>query len=636
MDNVRAPMRGSKRTLAVVAALIAGLLAAGPAAAATGDLGTEDFSYAPLTGSPTQTKPESKLWFADGDWWADLYAPSTAAHRIHRLDPATDSWVDTGTTLDTRRNANSDVLWHAASRKLYVASHVFTEHGVPASPGESARLYRYSYDPGTRQYTLDQGFPVVINAARTESLVIDMDSTGRLWATWQQDAQIYVNHSSGDDASWGTPYIVNVNFVNEANDDVAALVPFGGDKIGILFSSQFFPNGWYHLLVHRDGAGDAPADWHLEQVPGILNANDHINLKADRAGRLFAAVKRHSIDKTVPRVQLLRRDPDGRWTSGTFGTTGDGHTRPIVLLEDPGSGAHVFATCPRTPGTDAGSGGDICQKTTSTEALGFEPGNGTPVLQDASSPELNDVTSTKQPVNSATGLVLLANNPADGIDTYWHRRLELSTPAPPAVSAGFAAARDAADPLTARFIDTSTGAPTSWLWDFGDGTTSTARHATHRYAAAGEYTVRLTAASATSTHTTTVTQQIPVPVAARPSAPAPAPAPAPRPPQAAVNRATGYRPTLSLNRRYLKRGRVRLYGAVSRRVSGERILLQRQAGKRWQTVARARLLALSRGRSRFAFVLRRWSRTSKVRVLLPEKGLRFRAVSRSMTVARRR
>ncbi|MHB8208227.1 PKD domain-containing protein [Mucilaginibacter sp.] len=41
------------------------------------------------------------------------------------------------------------------------------------------------------------------------------------------------------------------------------------------------------------------------------------------------------------------------------------------------------------------------------------------------------------------------------------------------------------------FIDQSTGPPSSWAWDFGDGTTSTARNPEHRYADTGYYQVRL-------------------------------------------------------------------------------------------------------------------------------------------------
>ena len=43
-----------------------------------------------------------------------------------------------------------------------------------------------------------------------------------------------------------------------------------------------------------------------------------------------------------------------------------------------------------------------------------------------------------------------------------------------------------------QFTDASTGNPTSWLWDFGDGATSTARNPSHSYAVAGCYTITLT------------------------------------------------------------------------------------------------------------------------------------------------
>ena len=47
-------------------------------------------------------------------------------------------------------------------------------------------------------------------------------------------------------------------------------------------------------------------------------------------------------------------------------------------------------------------------------------------------------------------------------------------------------------PATVSFIDSSTGSPTSWFWDFGDGETSTVKNPTHKYVEAGSYTVTLT------------------------------------------------------------------------------------------------------------------------------------------------
>jgi len=51
-------------------------------------------------------------------------------------------------------------------------------------------------------------------------------------------------------------------------------------------------------------------------------------------------------------------------------------------------------------------------------------------------------------------------------------------------------------PLTVNFTDQSTGGPTSWSWDFGDLTSSTAQNPSHTYTVANTYTVTLTATNA--------------------------------------------------------------------------------------------------------------------------------------------
>lgn len=54
-----------------------------------------------------------------------------------------------------------------------------------------------------------------------------------------------------------------------------------------------------------------------------------------------------------------------------------------------------------------------------------------------------------------------------------------------------ASASSGSVPLVVQFTDQSTNTPTSWLWDFGDGATSTAQNPTHTYSTAGTYTVVL-------------------------------------------------------------------------------------------------------------------------------------------------
>jgi len=67
-------------------------------------------------------------------------------------------------------------------------------------------------------------------------------------------------------------------------------------------------------------------------------------------------------------------------------------------------------------------------------------------------------------------------------------------------------------PLTVQFTDQSTSAPASWLWDFGDGTTSDEQNPTHSYSTTGTdtvtYTVNLTATNSAGSNTTSKTNYI--------------------------------------------------------------------------------------------------------------------------------
>ena len=58
-------------------------------------------------------------------------------------------------------------------------------------------------------------------------------------------------------------------------------------------------------------------------------------------------------------------------------------------------------------------------------------------------------------------------------------------------------------PLTVQFNDRSTGSPTSWSWDFGDGSTSSDQSPSHIYTASGQYDVALTISDGTNSDTTT-------------------------------------------------------------------------------------------------------------------------------------
>jgi PKD repeat protein len=67
-------------------------------------------------------------------------------------------------------------------------------------------------------------------------------------------------------------------------------------------------------------------------------------------------------------------------------------------------------------------------------------------------------------------------------------RVSLNTQAP---VADFASGATKSCDGTVNFSDASQNIPTTWLWNFGDGQTSTLRNPTHTYAASGTYSVKL-------------------------------------------------------------------------------------------------------------------------------------------------
>lgn len=489
---------GDGRWLAALIAAIAVLAAAAPASAVA-DVGHRDHSYSGTTAPLGTKRAESALWFNDGTWWANMWDRTSGDFHIWRLNTATQAWIDTGVTVDTRAHTHADTLWDG--QKLYIASHV---HSDSPSSGYPTYLYRFSYDVVSRTYSRDAGFPVQINNHRVKAVVIDKDSTGKLWATWIQGSRPYVNRTTGDDRQWGTPFIPALSGTTTTSDELSSLIAFDGNKIGLMWSNQTSANRGYWFSVHRDGDPDTSWQPSVRARSGAESADDHINLKTDSSGRVYAAVKNSFDGSSEPETELLVRAPDtGAWSRHLLGTVGQCTNRPIVLVDEVRGVLHVLQTAPTAPlFTCTTSGGTIYQKTSPIGSISFPSGLGTAVIEDSDS-VVHDVSSTKQTVSGATGLAAMAVNPSTKF--YWHMFAPLGPPPPPsAPTASFTGSpRSGAAPLAVSFTDTSTGAPGSWSWDFGDGTTSTVRNPTHTYDDPGTYTVALTASNAAGSDTET-------------------------------------------------------------------------------------------------------------------------------------
>ena len=391
-----------------------GLVLAIPAIASAdpGDIGFE--GPAGPGGAPTGSKPESKLWFNDGRWWATMYNGNGGDVFIWSLDQTTDTWTRTNTLVDERNSTRADVLWDGT--KLYVATHNFNE----SDGSGTSRLNRYSYNTSTDTYSLDAGFPATINSVRTETLVIAKDSTGQLWATWEANGTIWVNRTTSSDSSWGTPFAMpGAAAVNI--DDISSIIAFGGNKVGVFWSNQNASPDADFFAIHNDADGDTT--WTTETAyTGTNLADDHINLKTDASGRVYAAVKTSLAESgSNPLIVLLVRQANGAWSNHTVSTGPNHQTRPIVVVDEVNGLLRVYTT-------SAGNGGTIQEHLSAIGSVSFPGGAGTTVIKDASALKMNNPTGTKQNLTAETGMIVVAYN--DTTRRYWHNDIVGGGPPP--------------------------------------------------------------------------------------------------------------------------------------------------------------------------------------------------------------
>ena len=390
--------------LVTIAATVAVSLA--PASTAASQIGSTAQSYAGFNaeatgGEITGQKPESKLWFNDGNWWAAMLSPSAGgAHDIYKLVSAT--WTDTGVTIDSRSATKEDVL--SLGSTLYILSR--TGDVAP----NANQLRRFTYSSGA--YTLDSGFPVTVPGAGANALTLARDGTGALWVSFLKNKKVQVAHTTGSDTSWGAAYQIPGTTLTSSKGDIAGIISFTdatGPAVGVMWSDQVTGN--FDFAVHRDGAGDTASDWSLETaLLGPSQADNHLNLKTFE-GRVYAVVKTSLTGPTDPELKLLVRSTSGSWSDYPVATLTEGMTRPMLLIDTSARLLDVFMT----PGQTHPSG--VSLKQTSVDAIAF-PATSTPVLRGASGEPINNVTSTKQNLTAAMGPpVVMAS---DGTNYWWN------------------------------------------------------------------------------------------------------------------------------------------------------------------------------------------------------------------------
>jgi hypothetical protein len=213
------------------------------------------------------------------------------------------------------------------------------------------------------------------------------------------------------------------------SDDISSVIAYS-QHIGIMWSSQKGGEAMY-FAVHPDSAPDNV--WTNLLAYGV-SGDDHLSLKsleADSAGNVFAAIKTSNSSAVVVVLvcenNINRCKNASNWASHTvYSSTTTSPTRPIMVIDESNRELMVF-----TRNSDDGQEG-IYYKIADMDNIQFPAGLGTPFINLASDPQMNDPTSTKQNVNATTGLVVLASD--SSTKYYVHNYMPLATGSEPVVN----------------------------------------------------------------------------------------------------------------------------------------------------------------------------------------------------------
>jgi hypothetical protein len=248
---------------------------------------------------------------------------------------------------------------------------------------------------------------------------------------------VWVLHTNGNDDVWQPPYVLPAPDANNLNpDDISSIVAYDG-KVGVMWSNQFdmTSNGTIGFAYHVDGTDDTAAGWISNQdKSGPEIADDHMNLKAlpsgDPAGQVLALTKTSyntsNGHANGPLIQLDQLRQDGTWAHYTVWTPLDDVTRATLLVDTEHRMLYAFASQPCC------GGGFVFYKKTSLDNIQWSTGAGSAFIDPATDTTINNATSTKQNLDSTTGLLVVASD--DNTGYYMHNTRDLGSDTTPPVT----------------------------------------------------------------------------------------------------------------------------------------------------------------------------------------------------------
>ena len=368
-----------------------------------------DLPYDPsVAHDPTAGAGQSKLWFAGGSWWATLIVGTNGELHIARLDLATQDWVDTGTLVDERRQVRADAVWDGKRLTIVTA-------GDKATDKYAARVIQFTLDAAANRFIPIPDVPISLTATGVTEPVVAADSTGVLWLVYRDAAgALVVRHADKDVQHWSPAAPPAI----DGADQPVRTATIVADGSRVLLAWNGADDDVLHLAEHADGAD--PGAWTVAttQVGGLLHAPGGLSVQSvDVAGskRVFVAFETApdltaNANALAPGAIVMVLDAGGSWMNVQLARVKDHFSDPILIVDRARSSIIAIGAL-----TNAGR---IVFKETPLDHIAFDSGRGTDLIASDQSTSIRNPTTTKQPVDPAGGLVVLASD--DNAGHYLH------------------------------------------------------------------------------------------------------------------------------------------------------------------------------------------------------------------------
>jgi hypothetical protein len=418
MSHNRKRMILATASAKLVIAILAMAVLTSSVAAQCPTMNAEGFTF----GTTNFNTVKTQMWYNDGVWWG---AFSDNFDGIHFYSFPNNAAVQ-GPIIDSNITGIPDALWDGTNLFVSVWKSV-----------SLATLYKYTYNSATKTHTLVSGFPVnlPLNGSSTSAIVLEKDTTGKLWATYTgtqgglSDGKVRVIWStSADHKVWNTTGFELESGLTANLIEISAITHFGGNKIGIAWSNQ--PAKQIAFRYHVDGTSETT--WSAKEIVDSGNgprnlggvADDHLSIKGAPDGRIFLAAKDNDNDgspghQTEGRIHLYVRTVAGTWGQKTNVQPDFSQlpTRPVLLLDTTNNRAYVIYH----DDSPSGAGRNFIAHTDMNN-ISFD----FPCVFNITGS--SNPTSTKQYVSPSTGIMVVASTGATGSNELVFRSVVLPQP----------------------------------------------------------------------------------------------------------------------------------------------------------------------------------------------------------------